>query len=101
MKRRYPTDLAMPNGSASNSGGMAEVYPVQVQTFLGGIDYSATKEDLIKHAEQEGADENVRSTFIQSQRVSSRKLALLHPALHARLVVQVLLPEGNMIVAVS
>ena len=42
---------------------MAKVNPVQVQKFLGGLDYPASKEDLIKQAEQEGADENVRSTL--------------------------------------
>jgi hypothetical protein len=38
---------------------MAKVNPVQVQKFLGGVDYPASKEDLVKHAEQQGADENV------------------------------------------
>jgi hypothetical protein len=42
---------------------MAKVNPVQVQKFLGGLDYPAGKEDLMKRAEQEGADENVRSTL--------------------------------------
>ncbi len=42
---------------------MAKVNPVQVQKYLGGLDYPASKQDLIKHAEQEGADENVRSTL--------------------------------------
>ena len=42
---------------------MAKVNPVQVQKFLGGLDYPAGKEDLIKRAEQEGAVENVRSTL--------------------------------------
>ncbi len=44
---------------------MAKVNPVQVQKFLGGLDYPASKQDLIKHAEQKGADENVRSTLEQ------------------------------------
>jgi hypothetical protein len=38
---------------------MAKVNPVQAQKFLGGVDYPASKEDLVKHAEQQGADENV------------------------------------------
>jgi len=38
---------------------MAKVNPVQAQKFLGGIDYPAGKEDLVKHAEQQGADEEV------------------------------------------
>ena len=44
---------------------MAKVNPVQVQKFLGGLDYPVSKQDLLKHAEQEGADENVRSTLEQ------------------------------------
>ena len=40
---------------------MAKVNPVQVQKFLGGIDYPAGKQDILKRAEQEGADENIRS----------------------------------------
>ena len=40
---------------------MAKVNPVQVQKFLGGMDYPAGKQDILKRAEQEGADENVRS----------------------------------------
>ena len=47
----------------SGSGEMAKVNPVQVQKFLGGLDYPASKEDLIKHAQQKGADEHVRSTL--------------------------------------
>jgi hypothetical protein len=38
---------------------MAKVNPVQAQTFLGGIDYPASKEDLVEHAEAQGADEEV------------------------------------------
>jgi len=46
----------------SGFGEMAKVNPVQVQKSLGGLDYPASKEDLIKHAQQECADENVHST---------------------------------------
>ena len=44
---------------------MAKVNPVQVQKFLGGLDYPASKEDLVKQAEQEDADQEVRSTLEQ------------------------------------
>ena len=44
---------------------MAKVNPVQVQKFLGGLDYPASKQGLVKRAEQEGADENVRSPLEQ------------------------------------
>lgn len=33
--------------------------PIQIQKFLGGIDYPADKETLVKTAQQHGADENV------------------------------------------
>jgi hypothetical protein len=37
---------------------MARVNPIQLQKFLGGIDYPADKSTLVSHAEQSGADEN-------------------------------------------
>ena len=37
---------------------MARVNPVQLQKFLGGIDYPTDKSTLVSHAEQSGADEN-------------------------------------------
>ena len=33
--------------------------PIQVQKFLGGIDYPANKETLISRAKESGADSNV------------------------------------------
>jgi len=45
---------------------MAEkVSPAQVQKFLKGVDYPASKDDLISIAEQEGADENVQAILEQ------------------------------------
>ena len=44
---------------------MAKVNPVQVQKFLGGLDYPASKEDLMNRAEQEDADQEVRSILEQ------------------------------------
>lgn len=44
---------------------MAKVNPIQLQKHLKGMDYPASKQDLIKHAEQQGADDNVRSTLEQ------------------------------------
>ena len=32
---------------------------IQVQKFLGGIDYPASKEDIVRTAKESGADENV------------------------------------------
>ena len=33
--------------------------PVQIQKFLGGVDYPASKETLVSHAKDSGADSNV------------------------------------------
>jgi hypothetical protein len=44
---------------------MAKVNPIQVQKDLKGVDYPVSKEDLIKHAKKQGADENVISTLEQ------------------------------------
>jgi hypothetical protein len=33
--------------------------PIDIQKALSGIDYPASKEDLIRHAEQNGADSDV------------------------------------------
>ena len=44
---------------------MAKVNPIQVQKFLKGVDYPASKQDLLAHLEREGADEDVRSTLQQ------------------------------------
>lgn len=42
---------------------MATVNPIQIQKFLKGMDYPASKQDLIKHAEKQGADDNVRDVL--------------------------------------
>lgn len=34
--------------------------PIEVQKYLRGVDYPATKDELVRRAEEEGADENVR-----------------------------------------
>ncbi len=39
------------------------VNPVQVQKFLGGIDYPIAKKDLVEHAKSKGADKEVMSTL--------------------------------------
>ena len=33
--------------------------PIQIQKFLGGVDYPATKETLLAHAKDSGADSTV------------------------------------------
>ena len=41
------------------------VNPIQIQKFLKGVDYPASKSDLLENAERQGADEDVRSTLEQ------------------------------------
>lgn len=38
---------------------MANVNPVQIQNFLGGVNYPASRDDLVSCAKQQGADDNV------------------------------------------
>lgn len=42
---------------------MARANPVEVEKSLKGIDFPAKKEDLVKHAQQRGADQNVLETI--------------------------------------
>ena len=42
---------------------MANVDPIQVQKALGGVDYPADKEDLVKNAEKKDADDDVLSAL--------------------------------------
>jgi hypothetical protein len=37
--------------------------PIQIQKFLGGIDYPANRETLIARAKESGADDNVISAL--------------------------------------
>ncbi|MCC2660586.1 MAG: hypothetical protein K0R37_1360 [Arthrobacter sp.] len=37
--------------------------PIQIQKFLGGIDYPATRDALIERAQESGADGNVISAL--------------------------------------
>jgi len=39
------------------------VNPIQMQKFLKGVDYPASKKDLVEIAERNGADEDVRTTL--------------------------------------
>ena len=41
------------------------VNPIQIQKYLKGINYPASKRDLLENAEREGADENIRTTLEQ------------------------------------
>jgi hypothetical protein len=46
-------------------GAMAKVNPIQVQKFLGGMNYPAKKDEIVDHAKSKGADENVMDTLNQ------------------------------------
>jgi Protein of unknown function (DUF2795) len=35
------------------------VSPIDIQKALGGMDYPASKSDIVRHAEQQGADKEV------------------------------------------
>lgn len=42
---------------------MANVNPIQVQKYLEGVNYPASKDDLVKKAKDEGASEDVIQTL--------------------------------------
>ncbi len=42
---------------------MADVSPIEIQKALGGVDYPAEKEDLIKNAEKKYANDDVLSAL--------------------------------------
>ena len=44
---------------------MASVNPIQLEKYLKGVDYPASKNDLIKQAQQNGADQRVLETLKQ------------------------------------
>jgi hypothetical protein len=39
------------------------VNPIQLQKYLGGLDYPASKEDLLRRAQEQGADTDVLQTL--------------------------------------
>lgn len=42
---------------------MAKVNPIQLQKHLKGMDYPASKQELIEHAKNQGADEDALSAL--------------------------------------
>jgi Protein of unknown function (DUF2795) len=44
---------------------MAKANPIQLQKHLKGIQYPASKDELVAHAKEHGADENALSVFEQ------------------------------------
>ena len=41
------------------------VNPIQIQKYLKGVDYPASKSDLLENAERNGADKDTRTTLEQ------------------------------------
>jgi hypothetical protein len=44
---------------------MAKANPVQIQKHLKGVDYPASKQELIQHAQKQGADQKIISLLEQ------------------------------------
>lgn len=42
---------------------MAKVNPIELQKHLKGLDYPASKEDVINHAEKNGVDQEIKSVL--------------------------------------
>jgi hypothetical protein len=38
---------------------MAQINPIELQKHLGGVDYPASRDDLVRKAEENGADDDV------------------------------------------
>ncbi|MBY4948593.1 DUF2795 domain-containing protein [Cupriavidus respiraculi] len=72
-------------GQGGGQGGGDEASPIDVQRSLKGIDFPASKEDILAQAKQGGADENVMGELEQipdreydSPTDISRELGKLH-----------------------
>jgi hypothetical protein len=39
------------------------VNPIQLQKYLGGLDYPVSREDLVRRAQEQGADQEVLNTL--------------------------------------
>ncbi|QIN80376.1 DUF2795 domain-containing protein [Rubrobacter marinus] len=44
---------------------MAQVNPIQAQKFLSGVNYPASKDEIVQTAEQQGADDDILSVLRQ------------------------------------
>ena len=54
---------------------MAQGNPIQIEKFLKGVSYPAKKTDLMKYAEQQGADRQMREMLAQLPDQTFEKLA--------------------------
>lgn len=55
--RRSRQAVSGPNAGKENE--MPPPNPIQMQKFLGGLDYPAARDDIVEHARQKGADDDV------------------------------------------
>ncbi len=62
---------------------MAKVNPIQLQKYLAGMDYPASKDDVVRRAAENGADDDVRSTLEQLPDVSFDSPAAVSKAVGA------------------
>jgi hypothetical protein len=46
-----------------DESAQGRVNPIQVQKYLKGVDYPVSKQDLVRRAQEEGADQDVLSTL--------------------------------------
>ncbi len=60
-KTKSPTAKAKSESAKTKSPSVRS--PIQLQKFLGGVDYPAKKADIIKHARDHGADKKVLDTL--------------------------------------
>ncbi len=51
--------------SKQRGGQQGRLNPVQLQKYLGGLDYPVSKEDIIERAQEKGADDRVMSVLEQ------------------------------------
>lgn len=42
---------------------MARINPIELQKHLKGLDYPASKDDIVRHAESNGAEEEILDTL--------------------------------------
>ncbi len=57
--------MANDNNSENSNGDSGKVNPIQVQKFLGGMDYPADKQSIVDTAREQGADERVMNALEQ------------------------------------
>jgi Protein of unknown function (DUF2795) len=63
--KRYLQIIEQSSFKSLGELSMAKTNPIQLQKHLKGVDYPATKEDLINHARQQGADQDLLSDLEQ------------------------------------